>query len=231
MVGRGNDVIDLLPPYSSKTFRATVVISSKYVNIQLSVHWVYSNSIEHQSSYTNLTAVLDHLSAIRHSCYVLMVHLVSQTILTADCFLQFNNAFTQNCQQFLLLVFLSLADRTIGQAFGTLCHLSVVCRLSVTFCIVAKRYVLAKNCLKEWIGNQGKKLIFWVAAIFLLPVSALRPPIWPFLPYFCPYSPAIGSRRYKWISSSKPGAYCRIVWSELKPEVVLATIIDLERCK
>ena len=27
--------------------------------------------------------------------------------------------------------------------------LSVVCRLSVTFCIVAKRYVLAKKCLKE----------------------------------------------------------------------------------
>ena len=38
-----------------------------------------------------------------------------------------------------------LADRTIGRAFGTLCCLSS----SVTFCIVAKRYVLAKNCLKE----------------------------------------------------------------------------------
>jgi len=52
-----------------------------------------------------------------------------------------------------------LADHTIGCAFGTLCRLSVclsVCRLSVTFCIVAKRYVLAKNCLKEWIGNQGQ---------------------------------------------------------------------------
>jgi len=35
-----------------------------------------------------------------------------------------------------------LADRTIGRAFGTLCRLSVclsVCRLSVTFCIQAKR--------------------------------------------------------------------------------------------
>jgi len=45
-----------------------------------------------------------------------------------------------------------LADRTIGRAFGTMCRLSVclsVCRLSVTFCIVAKRYVLAKKCLKE----------------------------------------------------------------------------------
>ena len=42
-----------------------------------------------------------------------------------------------------------LADRTIGRAFGTLCRLSSVRRLSVTFCIVAKRCVLAKNCLKE----------------------------------------------------------------------------------
>ena len=48
-----------------------------------------------------------------------------------------------------------LADRTIGRAFATECRLSVclsVCRLSVTFCILAKRYVLAKNCLKEQIG-------------------------------------------------------------------------------
>jgi len=40
--------------------------------------------------------------------------------------------------------------------------------LSVTFCIVAKRYVLAKKCLKEFIGNQGEKVHFGVAAIFLL---------------------------------------------------------------
>ena len=48
-----------------------------------------------------------------------------------------------------------LADRTIGRAYGT------VCRLSVTFCIVAKRCVLAKKCLKEWIGNQGQRVHFW----------------------------------------------------------------------
>ena len=35
----------------------------------------------------------------------------------------------------------------------------VIC-LSVTFCIVAKRYVLAKNCLKEWIENQGQRVAF-----------------------------------------------------------------------
>ena len=38
---------------------------------------------------------------------------------------------------------------------------SVVCRLSsVMFCIVAKWCVLAKKCLKEWIGNQGQKVHF-----------------------------------------------------------------------
>jgi len=36
-----------------------------------------------------------------------------------------------------------------------------VCRLSsVTVCIVAKRYVLAKICLKEQIGNRGQKVEF-----------------------------------------------------------------------
>ena len=54
-----------------------------------------------------------------------------------------------------------LANRTIGRAFGTVYRLAVVC-LSVTFCIVAKRYVLAKKCLKEWIGNQGQKVDFLV---------------------------------------------------------------------
>jgi len=60
----------------------------------------------------------------------------------------------------------------------------VDCLSSVTFCIVAKRYVLAKNCLKEQIGNQGQKVDFWVAAIFLLPVSPLWPPTRPFFALF-----------------------------------------------
>jgi len=56
----------------------------------------------------------------------------------------------------------SLADHTIGHTFGTLCHLSsVYLSLSVTFCIVAKRYILAKNCLKERIRNQGQKVYFF----------------------------------------------------------------------
>jgi len=37
--------------------------------------------------------------------------------------------------------------------------LSSIC-LSVTFSIVAKRHVLAKNCLKEQIGNWGQKVDF-----------------------------------------------------------------------
>jgi len=49
----------------------------------------------------------------------------------------FGSRYIYNMQWFL-------ADRTIGRAFGTLCRLSV-CRLSVTFCIVAKRYVLANK--------------------------------------------------------------------------------------
>jgi len=40
--------------------------------------------------------------------------------------------------------------------------------------------------------------IFWVVTIFILTVSPLRPPKRPFLPYFCPYSPATGTRWYKW---------------------------------
>jgi len=58
-------------------------------------------------------------------------------------------------------------DSIFGQpyyrsAFGTMCRLSSVCLSSVTFCIVPKRYVLAKKCLKEWIGNQRQKVDFLV---------------------------------------------------------------------
>jgi len=37
---------------------------------------------------------------------------------------------------------------------------TVVCLSVVTFCIVAKRYILAKKCLKERVGNQGQKVDF-----------------------------------------------------------------------
>jgi len=124
-----------------------------------------------------------------------------------------------------------LADRTIGRAFGTLCRLSV-CRLSVTFCIVTKRYVLKKNCLKEWIGDQGQKVDFFGS----LPYLYFR-----FHRYghrggrFCLIFAHTGEQLVQngtiGLSSSKPCAYCGTLWSEFKPEVVLATINDPERCK
>jgi len=97
---------------------------------------------------------------------------------------------------------------------------------------VAKRYVLAKNCLKEQIGNQGQKVDFFGS-----------PPYFYF--QFCLYGHQDGRVCLIFVltaqqlvldgtnglSISKPCAYCRIVRSELKPEVVLATIIDPERCK
>jgi len=104
----------------------------------------------------------------------------------------------------------------IGRAFGTLC------RLSVTFCIVAKWYVLAINCLNEQIGNQGQKVDFWGSL-----------PYFYFLFRFYGHQDGcfchIFARTAKQsvidgpneLSSSKPCVYCQIVWSELKPEVVL----------
>jgi len=83
-----------------------------------------------------------------------------------------------------------LANYTIGRAFGTMCRLSVCLSSSVTFCIVAKRYVLAKKGLKEWIGNQGQKVDF----LGRHHIST------SFRHYghqdgrFCPYSQAIGTR-------------------------------------
>jgi len=52
-----------------------------------------------------------------------------------------------------------LADRTIGRAFGTVCRLSVVYHLSsVTFCIVAKRYVLANEGVNRKPGSKSSFL-------------------------------------------------------------------------
>jgi len=66
--------------------------------------------------------------------------------------------------------------------------LSSVCRLFSVVCPSEK--------VSEGVNRKqgSKSSFFWVAAIFLLPVSPLRPPRRPFLPYFCPYSQAIGNR-------------------------------------
>ena len=53
--------------------------------------------------------------------------------------------------------------------------------------------------------------IFWVAAIFILPVSPLRPPRRPFLPYFARAAQQSVLDGTNGLSSSEPCAYCRIV--------------------
>ena len=120
-----------------------------------------------------------------------------------------------------------LADRTIGRAFGTLCRLSV-CRLSlssVTFCIVAKRYLLAKNCLKERIWNQGQKVDFFGSP----PYFYFRFHLYGHRDgWFCLIFARTAQQSVlngtNGLSSSKPCAYFRIVWWELKQEVVLVTM-------
>jgi len=155
-----------------------------------------------------------------------------------------------------------------------MCHLSVslsVCCLSVMFCIVAK------NCLKEQIGNQGQKVGFFGLPSYFyfrfqlyghqdscfclmycgeivgpsekLSEGANRKPwskSWFFgsPPYFYFWFCLYGHRDGRFciifartaqqsvldgtngLSSSKACVYCWIVRSELKPEIVLATIID-----
>jgi len=63
----------------------------------------------------------------------------------------------------LWLSLVLIAQAVFGRPYYRSClwyNVSSVCLSSVTFCIVAKRYVLAKNCLKEWIGNQGQRVDF-----------------------------------------------------------------------
>jgi len=84
-----------------------------------------------------------------------------------------------------------LADRTIGHAFGTLCHLSVVC--DILYC--GKTVCPSEKLSEEVNKKPWSKSWFFGLPPYLLPVSPLRR---PFLPYFCPYSPAIGTRWYKW---------------------------------
>jgi len=85
---------------------------------------------------------------------------------------------------------------------GHLAH-CVVCLsvcLSVCDVLYCDETVRPSYKVSEGVNRKpgSKSWFFWVAAIFLLPVSPLRPPRRPFLPYFFPYSPAIGTRWYKW---------------------------------
>jgi len=74
--------------------------------------------------------------------------------------------------------------------------LSVIFCLSVCDVLYCGKTVRPSEKLSEGVNRKSgsKSWFFSVAAIFLLPVSALRPP----RRRFCPYSPAIGTRWYKW---------------------------------
>ena len=74
-----------------------------------------------------------------------------------------------------------------------------VCLSSVCDVLYCGKTVRPSEKVSEGVNRKpgSKSWFFWVAAIFLLPVSRLRPPRRPFLPYFCLYSPAIDTRWYK----------------------------------
>jgi len=84
--------------------------------------------------------------------------------------------------------------------------LSVIC-LSVMFCIVVKQYVLAKNCLKERIGNQGQKVDFLGRRHIPTSGFAAMATEMAVLPYFCPYSPQSVLDGINGLSSSKRCTY------------------------
>ena len=105
----------------------------------------------------------------------------------------------------------------------SVCLSSVVC--DVLYCGKTAR---PSQKLSEEVNRKpgSKSWFFLVVAIFLLPVSALRPPRRPFLPFFARTAQQSVLDGTNGLSSSNPCAYCGIVPSELKPEVVLATIIE-----
>ena len=84
--------------------------------------------------------------------------------------------------------------------------LSVVC--NVLYC---GETVRPSKKLSEGVNRKpGSKSSFLGSPpYFYFPVSPLRPPRRPFLPYFCSYSPVLDGTNG--VSSSKPCAYCRIV--------------------
>jgi len=96
----------------------------------------------------------------------------------------------------------------------------VVCRLSsVTFCIVAKWYVLAKKCLKEWIGNQDQKVDFFRSPpYFYFRFRLYGHRDGRFCLIFARTAQQLILDGTNWLSSSKPCAYCLTVQSELKPD-------------
>jgi len=113
--------------------------------------------------------------------------------------------------------FCFLANRTIGRAFGTVCRLSSSSVCDVLYC---GKTVHSSQKLSEGVNRKpgSKSWFFWSPPYFYF---------W-FRRYghrdgrFCLIFAHTGKQSVldgrNWFSSSKPCAYCRIVWSELKPD-------------
>jgi len=122
-----------------------------------------------------------------------------------------------------------LANRTISRAFGTLCRLSsVVC--NVLYC---GKTVHPSKKLSEGVNRKpgSKSWFFGSPPYFYFRFRRYGHRDGRFCLIFASTAKQSVLEGTNWLYSSKPCAYYRVVWSELKPEVVLAMIVDLERCK
>ena len=88
----------------------------------------------------------------------------------------------------------------------------LVCLSSVTFRIVAKRCVPAKNCLKEWIGNQGQKVDFFDRRhISTSGFAVMATATAVFALFFARTAQQSAIDGPNGLSSSKPCAHCQTV--------------------
>jgi len=134
------------------------------------------------------------ITAVGFSCYIDKVHrVVIFAIAQFSCRLCFRPELKPNA---LLLHFLAERRPNIGRAFGTLC---VVCLSSVCDVLHCGKTVRPSQKLSQGVNRKP-----WSKSWFLgrrhISTSGFAgtAPRRPFLPYFCPYSPAIGTRWYKW---------------------------------
>ena len=121
------------------------------------------------------------------------------------------------------------ADRAIGHAFGTMCLLSV-CHLPVCLSVVydvlyCGKTVRPSEKVSEGVNRKpGSKCSFFGSPPYFY-FRFHRYGHWDgrFCLIFARTAKQLVLHGRNWLSGSKPCAYCRIVRSELKPEVVLAT--------
>ena len=116
-----------------------------------------------------------------------------------------------------------LADRTIGRAYGTLCRLSV-CRLSVCNVLYCGETVRPSEKVSEGVNRKpGSKSSFLGSPpYFYFRFRRYDHQDGRFCLIFARTAQQSVLDGRNGLSSSNPCAYCRILQSELKPEVVLA---------